>query len=296
MRRLYIIGNGFDLHHGIPSSYSKFGEFLEERDSSIYQSVVDYLHADDIDFWSTFEQNLAHLDKNQLLEDASQFLVGYGAEDWSDANHHDYQYEIEKVVEHLSSKLVKRFTEWVRQLPIPSFGSYNRPLLKIDSNALFLSFNYTSTLTSLYHVHSENIWHIHGTAQEGELVLGHAWVEEEKEEEYDVDPDSIDVRIQQGDEIIESYFKTTFKPTEKIIADANCRFSMLRDIDEIYILGHSLGKVDIPYFLEIIKNIDISRVKWTVSYYEDDSYIRNQMNQLGIDASLIDYLELVDLS
>lgn len=78
MKRLYVIGNGFDLHHGIPSSYAQFGEFLEERDSNIHRSVVDYLHADSNDFWATFEQNLANLDKNQLLEDASQFLIGYG--------------------------------------------------------------------------------------------------------------------------------------------------------------------------------------------------------------------------
>lgn len=135
---LYIIGNGFDLHHGIPSSYWQFGEYLNEYAHGIYNNVVEYLHADDDDFWSTFEENLAHLDSDSLLDTASQFLVGYGAEDWSDAYHHDYQYEIEQVVSSLSSELLKRFTEWVRQLPIPKLAEYTGRLLKIDNNALFL--------------------------------------------------------------------------------------------------------------------------------------------------------------
>lgn len=295
MKRLYVIGNGFDLHHGIPSSYGQFGEFLEKRDSEVYRSVVDYLHAENDDFWSTFEQNLAHLDKDQLLKDASQSLVGYGAEDWSDAYHHDYQYEIQQVVEHLSSKLVKRFTEWICQLSIPSPGTYSRPLLKLDCDALFFSFNYTSTLAKLYNVPSKNIWHIHGTAQEGKLVLGHAWEEQRNDENY-VDSDSIDVRVQQGDAIVESYFKKTFKPTEKIITDAAENFKMLSDINEIYILGHSLGEVDIPYFQEIIRNTPIDKVKWKVSYYEDSSDIRRQMVLLGIENHLVDYFELGELN
>ena len=33
---LYIVGNGFDLHHGIPSSYAAFGRYLKEVDSETY--------------------------------------------------------------------------------------------------------------------------------------------------------------------------------------------------------------------------------------------------------------------
>ena len=31
-KHLYIIGNGFDLHHHIPSNYSDFKEWLKEND------------------------------------------------------------------------------------------------------------------------------------------------------------------------------------------------------------------------------------------------------------------------
>jgi len=34
MNRLFVIGNGFDLHHGIPSRYSDFGEYIQSVDHS----------------------------------------------------------------------------------------------------------------------------------------------------------------------------------------------------------------------------------------------------------------------
>ncbi|MBR6755416.1 MAG: hypothetical protein IKM15_00470, partial [Peptococcaceae bacterium] len=29
MKKLYIIGNGFDLHHGLPTSYADYKKFLQ---------------------------------------------------------------------------------------------------------------------------------------------------------------------------------------------------------------------------------------------------------------------------
>lgn len=297
MKTLYIVGNGFDLHHGIPSSYREFGEYLSEHDHDIYNNAVEYLHADDNDFWSTFEENLAHLDSDSLLETASQFLVGYGAEDWSDAYHHDYQYEIEQVVSSLSSELLNRFTEWVRQLPIPTPAEYTGRLLKIDKDALFLTFNYTPTLTNLYGISERNIVHIHGKATDEKLVLGHGWEEDERRKcEQGYDPEDVDTRIQQGDEILKRYFTRTFKPTEKIIAGNQSSFDALADLEQIIVLGHSIGDVDLPYFLEVIKRIDLDKVAWKVSYHHDVEPVRNQVENLGIEDSLVEYIQLEKLS
>lgn len=297
-KTLYIVGNGFDLHHGIPSSYSEFGQYLSEHDHDIYNNAVEYLHADGNDFWATFEENLAHLDSDSLLETASQFLVGYGAEDWSDAYHHDYQYEIEQVVRSLSSKLLKRFTEWVRQLPIPTPAEYTGRLLKIDKDALFLTFNYTATLTKIYGIAERNVVHIHGKATDEKLVLGHGWEEDEdrEHEQEGYDPEDVDTRIQQGDEILKRYFTRTFKPTDKIIATNQGNFDALAGLEQIIVLGHSLGAVDLPYFLEVIKRIDSNKVVWKVSYHQDVKPVRNQFGNLGIKESLVEYFQLESLS
>lgn len=43
---LYVIGNGFDLRHCIPSSLWHFKEFLRATDSDIYRDVEEYLPVD----------------------------------------------------------------------------------------------------------------------------------------------------------------------------------------------------------------------------------------------------------
>ena len=54
------------------------------------------------------------------VNDLEQFMPGYGADGWSDSGHHDFQYEVSRVVEGLSTELRRRFGQWIRQLPIPS--------------------------------------------------------------------------------------------------------------------------------------------------------------------------------
>ncbi len=78
---LYIIGNGFDLHHGIQSAYKQFGTFVQSNDSELYSLIENYFGADN-DFWSEFEMRLADFDAAALMEGASDFLVSYGADGW----------------------------------------------------------------------------------------------------------------------------------------------------------------------------------------------------------------------
>lgn len=293
-KTLYIIGNGFDLHHGIPCAYKNFGEYLSENANEIYQNVVNYLHADDDAFWSNFEQNLAHLDSDLLLETASDYLVGYIADDWSDANHHDYQYEIDQVVSSLSSKLLAYFKDWVRQLPIPASSECLKKLLCLDKEALFITFNYTSTLTSLYSISEKNILYIHGKGTDENLVLGHGWEEPETQIATDMDQDDFDTRVQEGDEIIRRYFTKTFKPTEKVIAVHQNDFNALADLEQIFVFGHSLGDVDIPYFFEIVKHIDTSKVRWTISYHIGEGPLQNQFKKLEIPEKLVNFIKLED--
>lgn len=43
--RLYVIGNGFDLHHRIPSSYAHFGAYVRATDSRLADTWEDLLPA-----------------------------------------------------------------------------------------------------------------------------------------------------------------------------------------------------------------------------------------------------------
>jgi hypothetical protein len=290
---LYIIGNGFDIHHGIKSRYSDFKGYLLNTDNSLYNLITEYIPVSEN--WSDLEQALADTDSVSIIDYASQFLESYGADDWSDAYHHDYQYEIDKIVEGLSVNLKSKFAEWVAQIFIPKRTEVERQIIGIDKNAKFLSFNYTPTLPMLYGVPEDNILFIHGKAGNSsqQIVFGHAWKPSNLSKGNFPDPD-VDPRIFEGDEIINRYFKSTFKDVESIITANKSFFASLRTVTNIYVLGHSLSAVDLGYFKEIIKNIDTDKVQWKISFYRKDDLNRHKTttNKLGITDSKVAFCDL----
>lgn len=42
-KHLYIIGNGFDLHHGINSSYKNFQEWMYENHPDVIEKSMRYM-------------------------------------------------------------------------------------------------------------------------------------------------------------------------------------------------------------------------------------------------------------
>lgn len=91
---LYIIGNGFDLWHGIPSGLGDFKEYVQNTNNDVYREVEEYLPAGEN--WNSLERALAELDADMVIDNLSHFMASYGNEDWSDSGHHDFQYEVEK--------------------------------------------------------------------------------------------------------------------------------------------------------------------------------------------------------
>lgn len=289
--KLFVIGNGFDLHHGIPSRFSDFGRSVAKTKPEIMRLICKYLIVDD-DFWNCFEARLATFDACYLIDHAEQFLASYGAEDWSDAFHHDFVYEIEQVVAGLSYQLRAQFAAWIRALPIPDAGSVSL-VRSIDPTARFLSFNYTTTLQQLYDVPDQNVLYIHGRSSDpdDEIVLGHGWQRPPEEMlSRDVDEDT-DTRVAGGYRLIDEYFADTFKPTELIIERHRAQFDGLRDVSEVFVLGHSLADVDAPYLREIIGRI-LPSASWTVSCYLEPSVEMERLKALGVPPLLAKFAPL----
>lgn len=295
---LYILGNGFDIFHDIPSRYLDFGAYVQRTDPELYRIVEEYLGLEGQ--WNDFEAALAYLDTDTLIDEASNFLVSYGADDWSDSNHHDYQYEIKQTVEKLSVKLKDSFEVWMSSLPIPSNAQYSGSRLAVDPLKFFLTFNYTDTLQKTYGVPTSKTLHIHGSIiSSGALVLGHAWERSERPSLNDVpNPEDMDTRVMEGNEIIDQYFDTTFKNSEDLIAQNKDFFSALNSVRKITVLGHSLAEVDMAYFYEIAKNIDLNTVSWEVTYYGDDELVHHKsvLSNLGVPNTLATFHEMSDLT
>lgn len=161
-RKLYVIGNGFDLQHGIPSKLDQFKQYLRDNDNSVFRGVEEYLPVRED--WCDLEEALADMDVDAIIDNLGHFMASYGTEDWSDSGHHDFQFEVEILVKRLSSELRQLFGEWIRQLPIPTPTTTPKRLTGLDCTATFLNFNYTSTLITLYGVAAKRILFIHGCA------------------------------------------------------------------------------------------------------------------------------------
>jgi hypothetical protein len=71
---LYIIGNGFDLLHGVKSSYSAFREYLKRHDKSLSFEMDCYFECEN--FWGDFENNLAFLSREMVMESVDTMLQG----------------------------------------------------------------------------------------------------------------------------------------------------------------------------------------------------------------------------
>jgi len=91
-------------------------------------------------------------------------------------------------------------------------------------------------------------------------------------------------------ECLEQYYITNFKNTGEIIRYHEDFFSSLKEINEITVLGHSLGEVDIPYINRIIQSsANPSAIKWNFSYYSesDKERIKHFSHKFSIAEELI---------
>lgn len=66
MTILYIIGNGFDLWHGLATGYSQFYEYAKDT----LNDAERYFDPGDVDdLWSDFESSLGTYDWRELFDE-----------------------------------------------------------------------------------------------------------------------------------------------------------------------------------------------------------------------------------
>ena len=67
--RLYVIGNGFDIHHGIDSSYWHFKEWVRKnRKESDLIRLMDTFFSNDREFWGDIENALGEYDEEEVTD------------------------------------------------------------------------------------------------------------------------------------------------------------------------------------------------------------------------------------
>lgn len=120
----------------------------------------------------------------------------------------------------------------------------------------FFTFNYTSVLERIYHIPSNHILHIHGGLLpycDEPPIVGHGNIEkielyhqiaEKAANEYDEGNESIN-------NAIAKFYERTLKKTSECMAYKDDFFGQLKEVDHVEIIGHSFGRVDMPYFIHL---------------------------------------------
>lgn len=311
-KRLYVLGNGFDLHHGLKTSYYDFAKFLKKNNSEIYSLLESYVQypTSDKDLWSRFEENLANLNIKDILEEHSDALPVFSSDAFRDGDRHIFPDIMQQHHQKLTTGLFNEFKEFILNVKYTESAFENK--LQLDKSATFLTFNYTNTLERLYNISRNQIIYIHNSAfyDDNDIVLGHGitperfeekrptppkGLDDEELEQWYSDHDNYEYSYDTGKDEIMKYFKDTYKPTKDIIQNHDSFFRNLISVEEIFVLGHSMSSVDLPYFEQITKSIN-PKTKWSVSYYnisERDKHL-NTLKILNIDRSNISVFELED--
>lgn len=165
--KLYVCGNGFDLHHGLPTSYKNYKEFLNQKYANVISEYEEFVGVYDNDriAWSSIEDALKVDYLKMLYRYAEQPSVEetvyhrshdsgtlfYGRNDLEDA--------FKGLTDFITNFTGKFLYDWLSSIDIKSAI----PDLSLSPDDLYINFNYLDTLQVLYHVPDDKVYHIHGT-------------------------------------------------------------------------------------------------------------------------------------
>lgn len=289
---LHIIGNGFDLHHGIESSYSYFCDYAWSHTNGrdYLLGILETCFPQECPngtllLWSDLERALGNPDIEAVQKEATEDI------EYEDEHEIRFQPAMEDAAGDLVTDMFTAFhdlfEEWVNAIDI-SFVEADKDLPYFDITGMFLSFNYTETLETVYEIDSNRINHIHGRRNCGdELIVGHC----NDVNAYDQLPEEPMVYEYAAFEDVARKVNEQRKDVSHIIDRNHDYWDSLSEIDKVVVYGHSLADVDIPYFKEVIKNI-YPDSEWYFSIYfnndetrmKEEQRVKQFINSVGIDS------------
>lgn len=289
MASLFIIGNGFDIAHGIPTKYSDFREFiikthpkseinskklvsLEYLNSTAREEVAAefLLYAMDVacgKAWADFENALSRI---------------HFFDKWPKSHHKDDEEEDSRqATNHLMKMMVLTnqvfwaikewqifLGKWIRKVENEiETGLYKRKesfYKDVSSGeSIFFTFNYTKTLQVLYNV--KKVTHIHNRVGQ-KLIFGHG----EDDVSY-IEP-KVNGSFSSSDcDDMLAYLR---KDTKRQLKKYSDEFNKLKEVDKVYSYGFSYSKVDSVYIKQIIKNISPDATWFFTKFEAGDAQIR----------------------
>jgi len=289
MKKLYIIGNGFDLYHNLPTSYDNFHNHIIQHCTDLKNIFEEYfeLRTEGNKPWTHFEEDLGTFNWNSFFDNNNNLEVQ------DDNFRSSYVFSLEDDLkeqgEQLHSDINEAFQDWLETIDILTATKK----FDFDQTSKIINFNYTLLLEELYEIESNRILHIHGDIVNtpGDLIFGHN-LKIAQTPELDENGDSNRTIFTDSENASKYPFIKFYKPVEEIIAKNSKAFESLTKIENIIVVGHSLNQIDIPYFKKI--SFQSPNAKWNVSYYLDNEKEKHleTLLQIGISYSNIQLFKL----
>ena len=286
---LHIVGNGFDLAHGIASSYADFKDYAWKHGDQYQIGLLETCYPDvnpkngELYLWSDLERALGNLDFQAAFEASTDDIQ------LEDGHEGRYIAQMEDAPEFLLGMMFdafhRVFEDWANDIdnnvdPMPN-------LFHFGGGDNYLSFNYTDTLEKVYGVPRNRINYIHGRRNSNdEIIVGHHAVVNANDHLSD-DPM---VYEYQGYDNIANEVNKQRKLTSDIIANNSEYWQSLGQVDKVMVYGHSLTDVDMDYFHEVAKHVKgVCEWHFSIYYYDPISrkkavdHIVSVINELGLD-------------
>ena len=271
---LFVIGNGFDLYHGVQSRYEDFHKWLtENRNWSRFKSIED--HFREVDLWSNLEENLGTFDSEECGRDWSIAPpLGIFVNRQLICTARELNEDFDGQLREWREEMLRGLSEWVKTLR-QSGKAPKLPILSPD--AQYLNFNYTRTLEDHYGIDHCQIRHIHGVAglSWDRLQLGHGFEVEDPldEDGKDYNPDVFDEDRVTPVQQLNDHVRKWRKPVQELIQRNADFWECLREVSNVIILGFSFGRVDEPYIRKIAEVVRQEAV-WRCSWYGKDEDVK----------------------
>ncbi|MBA3023184.1 MAG: bacteriophage abortive infection AbiH family protein [Gammaproteobacteria bacterium] len=279
MSELWVIGNGFDLWHQLPTRYSDFYQFAK----STLNEVENY-YDHELEHggpWCDFENSLGNFLWSEFFDAHNH--IDADAEDFRPSFVYGLEDELTEQADQIVEAIKESFREWIQGINISGVVRQ----LELPDDALFVSFNYTSTLEEIYGIEVERILHLHGRAAVfDDLIFGHGDTIE-GEPELDENGDSNRTMFTDAENAAKYPFHALKKPVPEVLEKNKKFFDSLEHITEITVVGHSLNRVDLPYFRKLAESAP--HAHWRVCCFSEDERIHHveQLANCGVSRDSI---------
>lgn len=271
-KTLHIIGNGFDVMHGLPTRYQDFRNWLGTsaiRPSEI-QDLEEAFHHDDFNLWKDLETCLGSLNTASYASHIYQSFDELGLKNQSIQT----QQWMQRVFIPDCNHLLQLFRVWAKTIDTKSALALGDKLLEcgFDKEGLFITFNYTNTLETIYGIPSNHIFHMHGDAHDDNstIIVGHGT-------DYSSQlPNVKGILTYQScfvaDTLAEYITQSLNHYLKPILKNLLLAGAFLKDFepDNIVVIGCSYGEIDKPYFLGLADLFH--HAHWLLNWYSKEDY------------------------